>query len=517
MQDVMKLNHANRNIVMQLMILCGAFIFCYIKGISQLVSFWRNSYVYSYGFLIPFISLYLVWLNRKKLNFIQPVPNCLLGLSLILGGLSLYILGNRSGVFVIESLSIIFTISGVVLSIFGKRVFLVLLFPIAYLLFMIPIWDYLTEKLQFPFQVFTAYSASQLLNLVGLPVFRDSVFLELPNITLEVATVCSGINNLIAVLAIALPLAYISLKSWPRRIILVSGGIVIAALSNGLRVAIMGFLAYYGISATLHGPGHILQAMFVSFVGFIVLFIGAWLLSDRHAEPAISSDPGKDSSHNTAFTDDSISKSHNPVSSHLMYTTSAILLLTGIYVNFFTPSPVPLKSGLNLFPYKIGQYKGEDAQVDHKISEMINSEISMERTYSTVSGRQMDLYIGYLESQGQGKELVNYKSAGFHDGASREKITTNTNTTVEINKVLRQKNGTEKVLYFWYDLNGAVIADRNHAKVRTALDSIIRRRSNGAFIMVSTALDKSEENPKVFKESEDFIRLLIPVLHEYLP
>lgn len=511
MQDVIKLNNANRKIYTQAMILTGAFIFCYIQAISQLVSFWKNSYVYSYGFLIPFISLYLVWLNRKKLNSIRSVPSYFLGSSLILCGLLLYILGNRSGVFVIQSLSIIVTVSGIVVFICGTRFFLAVLFPIAYLLFMIPIWDSLTERLQFPFQNFTAFFAAQLLNLSGIPVYRNSIFLELPNITLEVANVCSGINNLIAVLAIALPLAYITLKSWPRRIILVSGGIVIAALSNGLRVAIMGFLAYYGISATLHGPGHILQAMFVSFVGFIVLFIGAWILSEKHSKSEISLGSA------TISPEKSNSNMLNSINSRPLFFTAGILFIVGMYINFFNPSPVPLKYDLKLFPYEIGPYKGADVSADHNISEMIDSDIAMERIYRTVSGREVNLYIGYLESQGQGKELVNYKSAKFHDGTSQENIATNTNATVKINKVLIQKDGSAKVIYFWYDLNGAIIADRYYAKVRTAFDSIIRQRSNGAFIMVSSALDKPEDNMKVFKDTEEFIRVLLPVLQGYLP
>ena len=510
-QDVINLNHTYKKYLMPGLILLGAFLFCYFQAFSELIFFWKDSYVYSYGFLIPLISIYLVWLNRKKLSHIEPAPSYTAGFLLFTAGLLIFIFGNRSGVLVVQSLSIIITISGIVLFVLGKNFFWALLFPIAYLLFMIPIWDSLTERLQFPFQIFTAFTAAQLLNLSGIPVYRHAMFLDLPNITLKVATVCSGINNLIAVLAIALPLAHISLKSWPRRIILVSSGIIIAAFSNGFRVAMIGFLSYKGISATLHGPGHILQAMFVSFVGFIVLFIGAWILSEKHPKLAASSGP----INNPAEKIDT--RDHIRIKNHLLYMTAGLLFIIGIYINFFSPSPVPLKTGLKFFPYEIGPYKGADVPVDHNISDIFNPDSTLSRVYRTASGREVNLYIGYLESQGQGKELVNYKSAKFHNGASRETIATTEGKTIIINKVLNQKDGSPGITYFWYDLNGSIIADRYYAKVQTALSAITKSRTNGAVVIISAGENNTGDSQNASKDMEDFIRILIPVLHSYLP
>jgi len=510
-QDVINLNHTDKKHLIAGIVLLGAFLCCYFQAFSELIFFWKDSYVYSYGFLIPLISIYLLWLNREKLKRIDPVPSYTAGFLLFTAGLLIYIFGNRSGVFVVQSLSIIITISGIVLFVFGKKFFLASLFPIAYLLFMIPLWDSLTERLQFPFQIFTAFTASQLLNLSGIPVYRHTVFLDLPNITLKVATVCSGINNLIAVCAIALPLAHISLKSWPRRIILVSAGIIIAAFSNGLRVAMIGLFAYKGIFATLHGPGHILQAMFVSFVGFIVLFIGAWILSEKHPKIAASSVSNRNPAEGIDTRD------HIRIKNHSLYLTAGLLFTVGIYINFFSPSPVPLKTDLKFFPYEIGPYKGADVATDHTLSDMFDPDSTLSRVYRTDSGREVNLYIGYLESQAQGKELVNYKSAKFHNGASRQTIAITPEKTIEINEVLSQKDGTPRITYFWYDLNGSIIADRYYAKVQTALSAITKSRTNGTVVMVSAGGNNTGDGQNVSKDMEDFIRILIPVLHSYLP
>ncbi len=493
------------NLWLKIGLLIGAFIFCYVEAISQLITFWKNSYVYSYGFLIPFISIYLAWSCRDKLRHIQSSTSYLLGLPVILIGILMLISGYRGGVLVIQSLSIIITIAGVVLFLFGKKYFSVLLFPIAYLIFMIPIWDILTERLQFPFQRFSASTGATLLHFIGIPVHRDSVFLELPNITLEVANVCSGINNLIAVVAIAIPLAYITIKSWLRRIILVSGGIIIAALSNGLRVALIGILAYKGIGVTLHGPGHILQAMFVSFFGFMVLFIGAWALSD-----------GRSKSIPTLTTKNALNKSkHHHLKNHLILTTGFFLIIGG-YINFYHPSPVPLKMDLRWFPYEIGEWRGVDNKPDYDVFKELGVDHELGRSYRTLTGRDTKLYVGYYDSQKQGKELVNYKSEEFHHGASKMEIKLNPDEVIVLNKLIKREGEKRRVIVFWYDLNGRIVADRFKAKVYTIWDALIRGRTNGAVIMLSWDLENTNST-LIDRDAEDFIRKLIPILYNYLP
>lgn len=281
---------ASRKLWSWSIILIGAFIFCFIKAIMALIIAWRNSDIYSYGFLIPFISLYILWVQREKLKLIQPSPCYLSGFPVLLAGIAFFIISNTQTGTSIKGFSLILTIMGIILTLTGRRFLMALWFPISYLLFMVPFWDNFTERLHVPFQNFSAMTGTKLLQLIGIPVFRESIYIELPNITLEVAKVCSGVNNLIAIVAIAVPLAYLTIHGWTRRIMLVIGSTLIAILGNGLRVAMIGGLSYYGISKVLHGPYHVLQAMSISIFGFIALFIGAWLLS-RGDAPAVASKP----------------------------------------------------------------------------------------------------------------------------------------------------------------------------------------------------------------------------------
>jgi exosortase len=293
MQNPVKMSSKNKTNLIWVALVLTAFILCYAKVIVMLIRVWQHSYIYSYGFLIPCMSSYLIWASRQKLKNISPLPSYLLGIPVLCIGLLMLIIGSAKAIVSIQGFSLIIAIIGVILLILGRTFFSAVWFPVTYLLFMVPFWDRLTTKLHMPLQIFSAFLSSIILQVIGIPVYRENLYLQLPNITLEVAQVCSGVNNLIAVVAIAIPLGYISLKSWSRRIILVITGIFIAILGNGIRVALIATLAYFNIAGDLHGPYHILQAMIVSVIGFIGLFIGAWILSIGEAVHRVSnSDSG---------------------------------------------------------------------------------------------------------------------------------------------------------------------------------------------------------------------------------
>lgn len=308
-------------------ILLSAFIFSFIKAFAILFSIWWNSYIYSYGFLIPLVSLYTIWIQREKLKYIQPAPNFLLGAPLLLIGLFILI-SDIHGSASVKVFSLIIAIIGMVLLVLGKGFLKVLSFPIAYLLFTVPFWDNLTERLDLLFQNFTAIISIHLMQFIGIPAYKQSLYIELPNVTLEVAKECSGTNNLIAIIAIAIPLAYINLRSWSRRILFICIGVVIAIVGNGLRVALIGLFAYHGFSKVLHGPYHIFQAMSVSIIGFILLFLGVWILAKGDKSSMVHSAP-------VSFS----LPPHIPfqwdIIKYPLCITSGILILVGIFNNFY--------------------------------------------------------------------------------------------------------------------------------------------------------------------------------------
>lgn len=403
----------------------------------------------------------------------------------------------------------IVTGTGMLLFLLGRGYLKKLWFPIAYLVFMIPSWEIVTDRLHLPFQQLSATFGVLLLRLVGIPVHQQGVFIELPNITLEVARVCSGVNYLIAVVAIGLPLAYDFLRGW-RRAALLSFALVVAIFSNSFRVGLIGALSYYGLNPTIHGPYHVLQGMFVSVIGYCALFTGFTVLARRSPPPVVAAVASDGPAREVRW--------FRPRSYAAMLIP---LLVTGSYLHFYGETPVLLTKELHAFPLQIGAWQGsEERSDDPRFQEVgpVFQAASVDRELSRIYRRGADevrLYIGYFESQRQGKELINYKTVDLHRGVSRVSIDLG-GAAFEVNRALHVEGEGARQVLFWYDLNGRRVADRLKAQVTTAWGGLVAGRTAGAVVYLSTPLHGRDADA-AFAASADFIREALPFLDEYLP
>lgn len=485
-----------------------SFLFCYAEVLIGMVHQWWDISFYSYAFLIPLVSAYLLWIRRDQVLAIMPCPNYAGGAALIAGGLVALVSGQAGGIKALQQVSLLITIPGIVLFLFGKAVLKVLWLPITFLWFMIPIWEVVTDPLHLPFQAFSANLGVILLRAVGIPVFQDGVFIHLPNITLEVARACSGVNYLIAVLATSIPLATIVLSDVRKRILLVLLAMTVSALANSLRVALIGLLAYYDLSGDLHGPYHVLHGVFVSSIGYLAIFGGLWVLARRQhgRDPKPSASPGRERKWHIEWR-------HVQTSWSLL---AAVLLLAGGFRYIDRSQPVPLTQNLNELSLESAGWSGKDVLFPEKQQ---GADRSLSRLYRAVSGEEVHLAIWYFSAQTQGKELVSASTAKLHSGAVRVTAHLGQQGDVEVNRLLRREGDKTQVILFWYDLNGRVAAGPHAAKLYTLLDAVVYGRTNGALVWLATdlAFNDPHEQERALATLTGFASTLYPILGHYLP
>src|SRR3972149_8855823 len=94
------------------LILLGVFIFCYVELFTILIKVWWNNSSQSHGFLIPFIDLYLIYLQRDKLKYIYASPTYLLGLPVFIGGAFISLVWDAGGILLVQALSFGVTLLG---------------------------------------------------------------------------------------------------------------------------------------------------------------------------------------------------------------------------------------------------------------------------------------------------------------------------------------------------------------------------------------------------------------------
>lgn len=261
----------------------------YASTLKGLWDVWWSRPTYAHGVVVPFISLYLIWKQRRRVQSLPPRPAVALGLLGMTGSLIMLMIGEAGNIIALGGLSFIAMVASVTTLLFGLSYLRAYAFPIAYLVFMVPVLDILIKPLQWPAQLVTAAMAVTLLQTIGIPTFREGIYIHLPNVVAEVAPACSGLNFMISILALGLPLGYIALSSMRSRIILVVTGVLIAIVANWVRVALIGVHNYLW-GGGLYGPFHLFQAMAVDWVGFVGLIAGTWVLSALETRrPAVTS------------------------------------------------------------------------------------------------------------------------------------------------------------------------------------------------------------------------------------
>ena len=448
--------------------------------------------MYSYGLLIPFISLYMVWMNRNKFLTTRRQPSFWSGISITIAGLSILYAGHVGNIYLIQEFSMIVTIIGIVVYFGGKPLLRVLSFPVAYLVLMVPFWENVTEKISFPFQLYTARMGVSLLNLLGVPGVQYDQFIHIPNITLEVAKACSGLDYLIAIVSIGIPLSILYVSGFLRKVGVILIAVMIAILSNPLRVALIGLFSYHSIGNAFFGPFHILQGFFVSIVGYLVLFLSVSLLGRAASQPE-SSTIGTEGSPN--------SRSRFFSSSLLLF---FILLVFGSFVHAYEPHLVPMKADLDSFSPEIDEWKLRKSNSDlHFFNGGPDLEVT--KVYSDSEGNDAYIYIAYWEYQKQGREFIVKKPAELFEKSVSVKIPMG-DRDYEVRKSIWKKDGKSMTAYFWFLINGRIIDNRYIARLYTIFDSLIWNKSNGSIIIVF--FDKGEENSTPDRKSmeENFLK-----------
>ncbi len=251
-------------------------LLCYRGTVMDLVRVWSNSSTFNHCFLIPLLSLYLVWDKRQALQSL-PAGTSTLGLVWMLPNTGLWLAGAFLDIAFFQHAALIGLIIGASWALIGNTAFRLLLFPLFYLYFAVPEGEFLVPKLQ----DVTAMFSVMLLRLTGMPVFMEGLYITIPSGNFVVAKACSGINYLIATLALATLYAYLSYRSWVRRVLFMLIALVVPILANGIRAYGIIMIAHLSDYRLAMGVDHFIYGwVFFGVVIFALFFIGN-LFSDH--------------------------------------------------------------------------------------------------------------------------------------------------------------------------------------------------------------------------------------------
>ena len=444
----------------------------------------------SYGILIIGVSLYLVWIKRHDIRQLQPEPAILPGALLLFGGCFIFFAGKLGSTILVQQISMIPVILGAVLLLAGFSFFKLFLLPVGYLVFLTGAIEMLMGSIAIYLQRLSAWIASLLFKLIRMPVFLDDTIIELPHISLEVVRSCSGINHIVAFLALALPLALLTQKTRTRKFILILSALLIAFFANGLRVTLIGIYALFNEGADLHGPNEVFYVSFIFFFGLAALVLLSGLLRRWDSKKQ----PEKNEKTEAADRVEPQINDQNAMSrkQRLSLTiASGIFLVALAFVHLYTPKAVALDQPLDTFPTRIAGFAGEEID---KIGESLRpfpADKELMRRYQNGAGKSVNLYIGYFEIQDRSRKIIDYRRAWMHEEGV--KIALNKGKQkVEINKTRIRKSAPPRYAYFWYQMDDRIITSQYTGKIFTFVNALLKRRNNAAVVVASTKSQDKE-------------------------
>lgn len=225
-----------------------AWAIVYAHLVPGLVFDWQDGGDFSHGFLVPICTMLLIWSRRASLSR-APRTSTLGGALLLAVGIGMELVGSAASELYLQRTSMLPFLLGWLLLLEGRSRTSILAFPVCFLLFMIPPPTLFWTSLSLPLQLLASGVAESALRLSGIDVVREGNILHLEGCSLEVASACSGIRSLVALLALATLLAEGTLlglattRSRLGKVILVFSAVPVAVTVNALRVTLAAFLA----------------------------------------------------------------------------------------------------------------------------------------------------------------------------------------------------------------------------------------------------------------------------------
>lgn len=249
---------------------------------AEMARQWWNASTYNHILMIPLILSWLVHMRWRELAKLSPQgwwPGWIWA-GAAFGALAI---GATADINLVRQAGAVMMLQAAVAAVLGPRIAWGMLFPLAYMAFLVPFGDEIVPLLQ----DVTAHIAVALTHLSGVPAHLDGVFIDTPVGLFEVAEACSGVKFLVAMIALGTLAAHLGFADWRRRVVFMAAAVVVPILANGVRAWGTIYIAQSQGVAFAAGFDHIVYGWIFFALVMAVLLGAAWRCFDRGAADPI--------------------------------------------------------------------------------------------------------------------------------------------------------------------------------------------------------------------------------------
>lgn len=259
---------------------------------ADLIHTWFYDPDYSHGvFVIP-VTAYIMYARRRSMP--RTLYFSWAGAALFAFGLLLRILGIALSVVPLEHFSLLCVIAGVVWMLGGGALFRWSLPGLIYLLFMVRLPHFLAVRWSQPLQAFSAKSAAYLLQTMGIASLAEGNVIQLENERLDVAFACSGLQMMVAFMAVTAAMALLSEFPLLGRLALFLTAIPIAMFCNTIRIAATAIGFRFFEAASVRGVVHDFGGFAFIPIAIGLVMLELWLFNKAFPRLPIEFDPERE-------------------------------------------------------------------------------------------------------------------------------------------------------------------------------------------------------------------------------
>lgn len=488
------------------------FLFCLVSLIywpvlTKMFQYLQSNDDYSYGLLIPLVSIYIIYQKWPKIKGAHWQPSWW-GLPVMLTGLWFFIMGELAADLYVPRVSFIMTLGGIVLLLGGWIILRLLIFPLLLLILMIPLPELVTNKLTMPLQLISSQLATLFLQFLGIPVFRQGNIIDLGVRQMQIVDACSGLRYILALLALGIIFCYFYQRKVWKIIVLLLVLIPATIFANALRVAGMGIYP-----ALLEGFWHAFSGwlIFVFCFGILALVnFGLNRLSPPSQDTILvpTSKPEREPLGS--------GKSQAPWL-HVVAGLFLILVFIPVSQRASQAPAYPLKQGFNNFPMIIDSWEGRHVYIDPEMVAATQSHAHLNAEFTSPTNGLVAVWIAYYETQKKAGGFVHSPKGCFTaSGWQIEKTQIiEISEGKPVNWMVVTRPGEKLLVYYWFMQRGRWLSDETMNKLYMAYDGFTRRRTDGALIRLITPVGKNVDEAQ--QRLTLFAQDLSLILNEFIP
>lgn len=446
----------------------------------SMVEVWERSETFAHGYVIFPISLWLIWRRRAVLATLVPHPDGrgLLALAVAAAG---WLLADAGSVNVVAQYAFIALLVSAVWAVLGWAVVWALFFPLMFLFFAVPVGEFLIQ----PLMGVTADFTVAMLQFTGIPVYREGTFFSIPSGDWSVVEGCSGLRYLIASVTLGVLYAYLTYRSWKRRLLFSIAALIVPVFANSGRAYMIVMIAHLSDMKLALGVDHYIYGwVFFGFVMLLLFWIGSFWREDDQPEPAA---PAQASS-----------RSRVGRIGVVPAAGVAILLVAAapLYASWLASRPLPAMPTLAVEAASGWQpVPPFTTWTPHWVGADRQARVSFARGRQTVL-----LEINYYATQRQDAELVNSQNFMIRQKDPYWSNVGETLTTADIagrphpvrQAKMRSIDGQRLLVWQWNVVNGQSTVNDLYAKLVLAFDRVTGARDDGASVLIATPYDDAE-------------------------